>query len=148
MRELNWFDNVEPRVHPWPGLTWMTTGLSCDDVAAAVEFYSSALSFVAIAEVPDDKGKLIFARMRYRGTNFTLNSPEFDPSLKQPKPGDDSNFAFYVYVDDVRAVESRVKLAGGETLVPVAEQFWGDLKVRMRDPFGYVWDFAQPIQAK
>lgn len=35
--------------------------------------------------------------------------------------------------------------AGAELLEAPTEQFWGDLRARLRDPFGYTWDLAQPL---
>ncbi|MCD1126326.1 hypothetical protein LPW36_09990 [Jinshanibacter sp. LJY008] len=69
-KKANWFDNVEDRSHPWPGLTWLTTALSVPDVRKAIEFYTNTMNMVAIAELEDNNGDMLFARIRYRGTNF------------------------------------------------------------------------------
>lgn len=143
MPDGDWFANVEARPHPWPGLAWNTVGLVFDDVDAAVEFYAKALGMVPIAVLPDEGGHTFFARMRYRGTNITLNRPGWDSDLSQTTPDAPPHFIFYLYVDDVRqtvdAMEGR-----GATSVAAAEQTpWGDLRARVRDPFGYLWDLAQ-----
>lgn len=72
MKKPNWFDNVEDRHHPWPGLTWLTTALTTPDVRQAVDFYTGAMEMVSIAELNGDDGELLFARIRYRG--ITLRS--------------------------------------------------------------------------
>ncbi|MGO1238776.1 MAG: VOC family protein, partial [Hafnia alvei] len=69
MDKLTWFNNVEDRTHPWEGmgLTWLTTALNVPNVSSAVDFYTNSMGMVAIAELEDDNGEMLFARIRYRG---------------------------------------------------------------------------------
>lgn len=148
-KNMNWFDNVEGRQHPWPGLNWLTTGLTCSNVREAVEFYSSAMNFVPIFELPGENGQLSFARMRYRGCNFTLNSEGFDSDARSPvDSGHAPPFVFYLYVDDAAATASKAVASGATEVFAAREEFWGDLRARIRDPFGYTWDFAQAPSRK
>lgn len=141
---LNWFDNVENRPHPWPGLNWLTTAIACPDVRRAVDFYSSALSFVPIFELPGENGELLFARMRYRGNNFTINQVGWDFDAQSPAGSSQTApFLFYLYVDDVSATAARMKACGGVEVFSPRKEMWGDLRSRLKDPFGYVWDIAQ-----
>jgi uncharacterized glyoxalase superfamily protein PhnB len=141
---LNWFDNVESRPHPWPGLNWLTTAIACSDVRRAVDFYTKALSFVAIFELPGENGELLFARMRYRGCNFTINQVGWDSDARPPADSSQTSpFLFYLYVDDVVETAARMKACGGVEVFRPREEMWGDLRSRLRDPFGYVWDLAQ-----
>lgn len=143
-KNMNWFDNVEARQHPWPGLNWLTTALNVKNVRDAVEFYSSAMGFVPIFELPDESGQLLFARMRYRGCNFTLNREGFDSNAQSPADtGNATPFSFYLYVDNAADTASKAISLGATEVFAVREEFWGDLRARVRDPFGYVWDFAQ-----
>jgi PhnB protein len=144
--KLSWFDNVEWRQHPWQGLTWLTSAIVCDDVRAAVHFYSQGLGFVPIFELPNDDGRLLFARMRYRGANFTVNARDFEPGLAPPQGGETPTFLFYLYVDNVAEAVAKVTALGAEVTREPKEEFWGDIRARFTDPFGYVWDIAQPIQ--
>lgn len=148
-QKLNWFDNVENRPHPWPGLNWLTTGLSVPDVRRAVDFYTGAMDMVAIAELPDttnDSGELLFARLRYRGNNFTLNKEHWDSACLSPaSSGQTPPFIFYLYVDDVAALTEQMVQAGASVQVAASEMFWGDKKARLQDPFGYLWDIAQKL---
>lgn len=146
-RKLNWFDNVEARAHPWPGLNWMTTALSVPDTGKAIAFYTDTMDMVAISELADDAGKMLFARMRYRGVNFTLNQEGWDSDNQSPSSsGHQTPFIFYLYVDDVGKLVDAMVSAGAIVLAPAQEMFWGDLKARVKDPFGYVWDLAQRVQ--
>jgi PhnB protein len=141
-------DNLEYRPHPWEemSLNWMTTGIICDDVGAAVAFYRDAMQFTAIAEFPGEDGKLVFARMRFRGSNFTISAPGFDSDLQSPlASGQRPSFAFYLYVDDAPAVVAAMAERGAEVLAPAKETFWGDMRAKVRDPLGYIWDVAHKI---
>lgn len=148
MDKLNWFNNVEDRTHPWEGmgLTWLTTALNVPNVSAAVDFYTNSMGMVAIAELEDDNGEMLFARIRYRGTNFTINKEGWDSDLSSPQTsGSPTPFIFYMYVDDTVALVEAMKQAGASVLSKPTEMFWGDLKARVKDPFGFIWDIAQNI---
>ncbi len=146
MKKLNWFNNVENRTHPWEGMgiTWLTTVLNVSDVRAAVNFYTNEMEMVAIAELEDEGGELLFARIRYRGVNFTINKEGWDSDLSGPlTSGSPTPFIFYMYVDDVVSLADKMVQAGSIMLNEPAEMFWGDLKGRIQDPFGFIWDIAQ-----
>ncbi|TDO18680.1 putative glyoxalase superfamily protein PhnB [Mycobacterium sp. BK086] len=147
MPDGDWFANVEARQHPWPGLGWNTVGLVYDDVDAAVEFYAKALGMVPIAVLPDGDGQTFFARMRYRGTNITLNKPGWDSDLSQTTADSPPHFIFYLYVDDVRQAVASMEARGATVRMAAAQTPWGDLRARVQDPFGYLWDLAQRIDA-
>jgi PhnB protein len=144
MPDGNWFENVDKRTHPYPGLEWLTPAMGYEDVAAALQFYSSTLSFVPIFTLPTDDGRILFARMRFRGVNFTLNDPSFEPHMHRPTTDSPATVVYYLYVDDVRASQAAMTAAGATVVCPATVEFWGDLRVRVQDPFGYLWDLAQP----
>lgn len=142
-------DHLEYRPHPWRALSlnWLTTGIICDDIGAAIAFYRDAMQFTAIAEFPDDSGKLVFARMRYRGVNITLSAPGFDSELQSPLiSGHLPPFAFYLYVDGAPSTVAAMVEHGAEVISQEKETFWGDMRAKIRDPFGYVWDVAHKIE--
>ena len=148
MKKLDWFNNVENRTHPWEGmgLTWLTTALTVPDVRAATAFYTNTMGMVAIAELEGDDGEMLFARIRYRGTNFTINKEGWDSDLHSPQTsGALTPFIFYMYVDDTVAMVDEMVKAGATVLSEPCEMFWGDLKARVKDPFGFIWDIAQKL---
>lgn len=148
MKKLDWLNNVENRTHPWEGmgLTWLTTALAVPDVRAATAFYTNAMDMVAIAELEGDDGEMLFARIRYRGTNFTINKEGWDSDLHSPQTsGALTPFIFYIYVDDTVAMVDEMVKAGATVLSEPCEMFWGDLKARVKDPFGFIWDIAQKL---
>lgn len=144
--KLSWFANVETRPHPWPGLNWLTTALCVTDVQKAVNFYTGAMDMIAISELDGENGELLFARIRYRGTNFVINKEQWDSDAYSPETTHQQPpFIFYLYVDDVHALVGKMKAAGATVLMEATKQFWGDLKARLKDPFGYYWDIAQKM---
>lgn len=148
MKKMDWFNNVENRTHPWEGtgLTWLTTALNVPDVRAAVDFYTGVMNMVAIAELEGDDGELLFARIRYRGTNFTINKEGWDSDLVGPQTsGSPTPFIFYLYADDAALLANEMVQAGATQINPPTEMFWGDLKARVKDPFGFIWDIAQKL---
>lgn len=145
-RNPQWFANVEDRAHPWPGLNWLTTGLIVPDVEKALAFYTESMEMASIAELPDDNDHLLFARVRYRGINFTLNKEGWYADLPSPRTASQAvPFLFYLCVDDVRRLVKQMQSAGATLLLAPEEMFWGDLRARLKDPFGYVWDVAEKL---
>ena len=145
-KKLNWFHNVEHRAHPHPGLNWLTTTISVPDVTRAIDFYTDVMEMVSISELEDEKtGELLFARIRYRGNNFVLNKEHWDFEAVAPITSKQvSPFAFYLYVDNVKALVEAIRQdKEAKVLVEPEMQFWGDLKARIQDPFGYIWDLAE-----
>ncbi|MFC0776941.1 VOC family protein [Flavobacterium sp. HJSW_4] len=145
-QKINWFDNVEHRAHPHHGLNWLTATISVPDVSKAIEFYTEAFEMVCISELEDEKNsELLFARIRYRGNNFVLNKENWDFNAAAPATsGQIPPFVFYLYVDDVKTlVEAVRREKEAQILAEPQMQFWGDLKARIKDPFGYIWDVAE-----
>lgn len=144
---MTWFDNVDPRPSPRPGLNWVTTMIYVTDVRRAAEVYSGVLGFVTIFELPGDDGALDFVRMRYRGNNITIGRDGiFDSDGSAPATtGAEPGSMFYVYVDDAVEVCRAAAQHGCTILQDPFPQFWGDLKGRFTDPFGHVWEVATEI---
>ncbi|HEU4408931.1 MAG TPA: VOC family protein, partial [Polyangiaceae bacterium] len=48
----------------------------------------------------------------------------------------------WIYVEDCDALFNRAVAAGGEVVMPMADQFWGDRCGNVRDPHGFTWTIA------
>lgn len=144
---LNWFENVEERPHPWPGLNWLTAMLVVPDVKEAMDYYHEIFGIVPIFQLPNESNKVIFARMRYRGSNFTLNQEgAFGFEGRSPAAsGSTPPFLFYIYVDNVEQTYQNATEKGCSSIEPPHDEFWGDKKARLLDPYGYIWDIAEKI---
>lgn len=51
-----------------------------------------------------------------------------------------------LHVEDAAATWARAIEAGATEVFPLAEQFYGDLAGRVRDPFGHHWIIAQRLR--
>lgn len=143
-----WFENVENRPHPWPGLQWCTTVAVVEDVAATRRLYLDVLSFVAIYDKvsPTEPEKLVTSRLRYRGSNILLVAEGLGYEGTAPaKSGIAPSVTFYHYVDDVERTYQAATEAGFEGVRAPSEMPWGDLCARVRCPQGYLWDLASKI---
>ena len=141
---LNWFDNVEARPHPWPGLMWVTPMFAVPDVTKAKNFYRAAFGMVPIFELADEQGTECFVRMRYRGANFCLTKENFDGDMEAPCTTQHrSPCLMYLYVDDAEKSYETALSLGAESLFHPQLTFWQDLRARIRCPFGYIWDIAE-----
>ncbi|MBX9804580.1 MAG: VOC family protein [Alphaproteobacteria bacterium] len=146
---LMWFENVEARPHPWPGLIWVTSVINLPDVKKARDLYIKAFNFVSIFDFPDpqDASNFVMTRLRYRGANFVINKVGSDYEGQAPATSNTpSPFLFYVYFDDVDAIYKQAVEAGMTSVMKPDDTFWGDRRARLTCPFGYVWDIAQRVK--
>lgn len=145
-----WFENVELRDHPWPGLNWVTTVTMVPDVKKARDLYINTFGFVPIFDATDPAcpDELVTTRLRYRGSNILLvkNGFDYDGKAQALNPSLPPTL-FYIYVDDVEHVYQKAIKLGMTSLQAPNVTFWGDLRGRLRCPFGYIWDIAQKVTA-
>jgi PhnB protein len=144
-KDLFWFDNVDSRPHPWPGLMWLTTILPFSKVKEARDLYVKAFKFVPIFELPSqtEANEFDTVRLRFRGANILLVKEGLDYEGQEPaKTGTPAPFNFYLYVDDATETYNEALKNGMTSVMKPAETFWGDIRARVKDPFGYVWDIA------
>lgn len=147
-KNLFWFENVEFRDHPWPGLMWITPSIQVPDVQKARDLYVQTFNFVSIYEQPNPQNELVMTRLRYRGTNFVLmkEGPEYYEGVAPSTNKTASPFVFYVYVDDVNETYQKALMANMTSLINPSPTPWGDFRARLQCPFGYVWDIAMRVE--
>jgi PhnB protein len=142
-----WFENIEARPHPWPGLAWITAMLAVPDVTVAQKLYSKLFGLATIFESKEEDGTTVFARLRYRGCNITLNREgRFNLPTQAPvTTGTMPPFVLYLYVDDVNATYEKALSEGCVSITEPRTEPWGDLIARVQDPLGYLWELAMRI---
>lgn len=57
-----------------------------------------------------------------------------------------SPISLYVYVPDVDDAFQTALQAGAQSIMPVADMFWGDRCGALKDPFGYSWMIGTHVQ--
>lgn len=139
--------NVEDTNQILQSLSWDSPTLIVQDIPKAIQFYEKVFGFQPIFILPNEKNDVTFARMRYRGTCFTLTREDELLCEEQPQIGSDSSLSssFYLYVDNVNQVYANAIEHGCWSLETPRVDFLGDHRARLRDIFGYIWDIAAKI---
>jgi uncharacterized glyoxalase superfamily protein PhnB len=108
----------------------------------AAEFYRQAFGAEIVAAQPlDAQGRTLHVHLHVNGSSLMLSDvfPEHGHSFEKPH-----GYSLLLPVDDIDAWWRRAHEAGAETVMPVAEMFWGDRYGQLRDPFGVLWALDQP----
>ena len=98
-----------------------------------IEFLERALGAVQLAFY-EHSGRVVYAAVRIG--DAVLEMGERESTLK-------SNF--YLYVDDVDVTYDRALAAGATSIVPPADQPFGDRMAVLQDPFGFQWIAAKHL---
>jgi PhnB protein len=129
-----------------PGLTPI---LAVSDAHAAIGFYAQAFGATELARIPaPDAKRLIHVRMAVFGTVFVFMDeiPELasnESEFHSPDRLKGTSVTLHLQVPDAESVWRRAIQAGAVPVIPLAEQFWGELYGRLKDPFGHEWTIAQ-----
>ncbi|GBG07106.1 putative glyoxalase [Paenibacillus agaridevorans] len=81
------------------------------------------------------------------GLNLTLSQENEDTDTFGPSSEHIQQVIFYMYVEDVYRLIQKMTNTNrdAEVLIEPEETFWGDIRARLKDPFGYLWDVAQKV---
>lgn len=117
------------------------------DASEAIEWLCKAFGFERHLVVPDDKGGIAHAELKFGGGMIMLGSArddEFGQLLKPPVEGNSSvvTNTIYMVVPDVEAHFRRAQSAGATVITPPTAQDFGGSNYTCRDPEGYVWAFG------
>lgn len=118
--------------------------LTVDGAMKAADFYKAAFGAeVASVLPPDEKGRTCHVHLYINGGSLMLSDhfPEYCPEPMAAPAG----FNLTLQTDDIDAAVARAETAGGTVVMPVQEMFWGARYGQVRDPFGIVWAFNQPL---
>ncbi|MET3352413.1 VOC family protein [Xanthobacter autotrophicus] len=122
----------------------VTAYLTVDGAMKAVEFYKSALGAeLAFAIPPDDSGRTMHVHLYINGSSVMLADPypEYCAGPVEKLGG----FNLSLHVTDTDAAFERAVAAGASVMMPPSDMFWGARYAQVRDPFGVVWAFNQPL---
>ena len=142
-------NNDHVREGPPLGLTPI---LAVSDAHAAIAFYAQAFGATELARIlgPDAK-RLMHVRMIVFGTVFVFMDeiPEMaakESRFHNPERLNGTSVSLHLQVADAELVWKQALDAGAVPIIPLAEQFWGELYGRLKDPFGHEWTIAQLLQ--
>lgn len=122
----------------------LTPDITIHDGAAAkaIDFYKKAFGAKEVSRAPSPDGKLVMhAHLQIGNSSLFLadNIPDPAGNISTARP---AGVVLNLYVEDADAVFERAVKAGAESVMPLADMFWGDRYGHIRDPFGHVWAIA------
>ncbi len=130
----------------------LTPILSVNNAAQAATFYRQAFGAKEIARISAPDGKrLLHVRMKIFNTIFVFMDefPEFSgkgSGFRAPAVLGGTSVTLHLQVKDASAVWIQATEAGAKSVIPLENQFWGELYGRLKDPFGHEWTIAQMVK--
>ncbi|TWD79988.1 putative glyoxalase superfamily protein PhnB [Kribbella amoyensis] len=117
------------------------------DAVGALRWLEKAFGFETTMEVPDDKGGIMHAEMRFGDVAFTLFTDEqgYD---RPARKGDTVGHGAYIGLATEAAVDeihAQAIAAGAESVWTPDTTEWGNYRCRVADPEGYEWTFGTHI---
>jgi len=110
--------------------------------ASAIEWYKRAFGATERVRLADPAGKVMHAEIRIGSSSLMLADEFPDMGYRSPQTLGGSPVSILLYVEDVDLLFRQALAAGGTETMAVADQFDGDRRGTLRDPFGHVWLLA------
>lgn len=134
-------------VDPVPnGMNTVTPHLCCAGAADAIEFYKKAFGATEFGRVPGKDGKLMHAMLGIGNSNVMLVDEWPDFGALGPKARGGTSVTIHLQVEDATALFEQAVKTGAKVIMPLGEQFWGDLYGIVEDPFGHQWSIATHVR--
>ena len=127
------------------GYHTITPSFTFKDSKKAIEFYKKAFGAKVIDLMLDPSGRRTMHATIQIGNSIVMMGDEMPGAENCAKSAEtlgNSPISFYIYVPDADAAFKQAVAAGGTTVMPVADMFWGDRCGTLKDPFGYSWMVA------
>jgi PhnB protein len=112
------------------------------NAVAAIEFYKKAFGATEFVRLADPSGKVMHAEIRLGDTQIMLADEFPEMNYRSPKTLGGSPASILLYIDDVDKLFTAAISAGATEIQPVQDQFDGDRRGTLTDPFGHVWLLA------
>jgi PhnB protein len=112
------------------------------DAPAAIEFYQKAFGASEFLRLADPAGKVVHAEIRIGDIKIMLADEFPEMNYRSPKTIGDSPVSILLYVQDVDKIFTTAIKAGAKETWPIQDQFDGDRRGTITDPFGHIWLLA------
>jgi PhnB protein len=114
--------------------------------ANAIDYYKRAFGATELFRMADDKGTVGHAEIKIGDSVIMLADETPGAVCHTPRSLGGSSVGMMIYVNDVDTVFKRAVEAGGKSLRPLTNQFYGDRSGTLEDPYGHVWTVATHVE--
>jgi PhnB protein len=128
------------------GYHTVTPSLVVAGAGKAIDFYKRAFGAEELMRFPGPDGTIMHAEIRIGDSIIMLGDEMPEQGGRGPKSIGGTPVSFFIYKENVDAAWKQAVDAGAGTIMPLADQFWGDRTGCLEDPFGHRWWLAQHIQ--
>lgn len=129
------------------GYRTATPTLVVNNAQAAIAFYEAVFSATTHSCALALNGMTVLQAELKIGTSVIRigdEMPEF--GIVSPTTLGGSPAPVHLYVDAVDELWQKAVEAGAQTIVPLADTYWGERFGRFVDPFGHIWSVAQRLE--
>lgn len=127
------------------GMHTLMPHIVCRNAAEAIDFYKRAFDAEEVMRLPGPDGAIMHAAILINGSGVLLVDENPQWGARSPLDLGGSPVTIHLTVEDAHAAFDKAVAGGAEVVMPVAEQFWGDIYGVVRDPYGHTWSFATPL---
>jgi PhnB protein len=124
----------------------VTPYLALSDASKAIAFYVEALGATELYRLSMPNGRVAHAELQIGSSRIMVSDEAPEWGNRSPKTIGGSPVGLCFFADDVDAAAARFLKAGGKTVRPLENQFYGDRSGRFEDPEGYIWTLAQHVE--
>jgi uncharacterized glyoxalase superfamily protein PhnB len=125
-------------------------GLRVADVEAAARFYRG-LGFADVGTIADPQGRPVMTILDRGGVHLIVDAlmgmpfPDSERERRTQAGPRGLGVAIGLGVEDLDASYAYCRTSGCTITSEPMDEAWGDRVFECVDPFGYVWEFSQPI---
>jgi PhnB protein len=120
----------------------VTPYLIVNDASRAIDFYKASFGATELVRLADPSGKIMHAEILVGNSTLMLADEFPDMGYRSPKSFGGSPVSLLLYVEDVDVFFAKAIAGGATETQAVADQFDGDRRGTLTDPFGHVWLLA------
>jgi len=114
--------------------------------ANAIDYYKRAFGATELFRMADEKGTIGHAEIRIGDSVIMLADETPGAVCHTPRSLGGTSVGLMIYVNDVDSVFKRAVEAGGKSLRPLTNQFYGDRSGTLEDPYGHIWTVATHVE--
>ncbi|HTM58182.1 MAG TPA: VOC family protein [Candidatus Udaeobacter sp.] len=120
----------------------ITPSLTVKGAAQAIEFYKKAFGATEKGRFAGPDGLIMHAEIKIGDSIIFLVDESPMMGNKSPLSLGGVPITLHLYTEDCDTVFNRAISAGAKSLMPLADQFWGDRWGMLQDPYGHQWGIA------